>query len=68
MRAWRSIVFVSAALILFTGTALAQDAKPESELLGKIRALPGVVETQTTRFDDKLFREAYEVMFEQPLD
>jgi hypothetical protein len=46
-----------------------QESKPaESGILAKIRALPGVVEVQTTRFDARSFGEAYEIMFEQPVD
>ena len=47
---------------------LPQDAKPDSELLKRIRDLPGVVEVKETRFDKALFGEAYEVIIKQPLD
>ena len=40
----------------------------ESELYRKLKALPGVVEVRETRGDSQLFKESYEVMFEQPLD
>jgi pimeloyl-ACP methyl ester carboxylesterase len=46
----------------------AEGPKPESELLKRLRALTGVVEVRETRFDSALFKEAYEVMIEQPLD
>jgi hypothetical protein len=68
MRAWKSVALLFAAQLVFAGPARPQDAKPESDLLRKIRAVPGVVEAQPARYDDKLFGEAYEVMFEQPLD
>ncbi|HDT13869.1 MAG TPA: hypothetical protein ENO03_05865, partial [Candidatus Aminicenantes bacterium] len=45
------------------------EAPPEESGLGqRIRALPGVVEARPSRFDTKSFGEAYEIMFEQPLD
>jgi hypothetical protein len=68
MRTMRSLIFLLAGHLLLCGTAGPQPAKPDSELLQKVRALSGVVEVQAARFDDKSFREAYEVMFEQPLD
>ena len=68
MRTLRSIVFFLAAQYLLLSPARPQGAKPDLEFLQKLRALPGIVEVQATRFDDKQFREAYEVMFEQPLD
>jgi hypothetical protein len=43
-------------------------ATPESELYRKLKALPGVVEVRETRGDSQMFKESYEVMFEQPLD
>jgi hypothetical protein len=46
----------------------AQDVKAESELVKKLKALPGIVEVKEARFDSKLFTEAYEVMIEQPVD
>ncbi len=49
-------------------TAFPQAAPPESDLLKRIRALPGVVEVRETRFDGALFSEGYEVLIEQPLD
>lgn len=68
MRTMRSLIFILVGHLLLCGNVRPQPAKPDSELLQKIRALPGVSEVQATRFDDKSFREAYEVMFEQPLD
>ena len=41
---------------------------PETELYRKLKALPGVVEVRETRNDSRMFKESYEVMFEQPLD
>jgi hypothetical protein len=43
-------------------------AKPESELLKKLKALPGVTEVTETRFDGQQFSEGYELAFTQPLD
>ena len=55
-------------LILLSPAAFPQATKPDSELLVRLKALPGVVEAKEARFDEKLFKEAYELMFEQPLD
>jgi hypothetical protein len=68
MRAIRSIVPVLVGILLLLVPARSQGVKPDSELLRKIRSLPGVVEVQGARFDGKQFKEAYEVMVEQPLD
>ncbi len=68
MRVIRSIVPVLVGILLLLVPARSQDVKPDSELLRKIRSLPGVVEAQEARFDGKQFKEAYEVMVEQPLD
>ncbi len=46
----------------------AQDTNTESDLVKKLKALPDIVEVKPVRFDSKLFKEAYEVMIEQPLD
>lgn len=55
-------------LFVFVINTTAQEVKQDSELLKKIKALPGVVEVKETRFDNKFYSEAYEIMFEQPLD
>jgi len=55
-------------LILLSPAAFPQASKPDSELLVRLKALPGVVEAKEARFDEKIFKEAYELMFEQPLD
>jgi hypothetical protein len=55
-------------LSLLSPAAYPQATKPDSELLVRLKALPGVVEAKEARFDEKLFKEAYELMFEQPLD
>ena len=69
MRKTRSLGIVLLGYLILGIPARPQEARPaESELLRKIRTLPGVVEVQTARFDNKVFGEAYEVMFEQPLD
>jgi len=62
-----------AVWILFLGFGLVspvqpQGVKPDSEVLAKIKALPGVIEAKEARFDPEVFRESYEVMIEQPLD
>jgi hypothetical protein len=43
-------------------------AAPETELYRKLKALPGVVDVRPARGDAQMFKESYEVMFEQPLD
>lgn len=70
MRLLRTSGAVLLGCLLSSGPALPrQEARPsESELLRRIRAVPGVVEAQPARFDAKTFAEAYEVMFEQPVD
>ncbi|MCJ7587016.1 MAG: peptidase [Candidatus Aminicenantes bacterium] len=68
MRVIRSLVLVLVGHLLLLVPARSQDVKPDSELARKIRSLPGVVEVRATRFDEKQFQEAYEVMVEQPLD
>jgi hypothetical protein len=68
MRTLRSLAFILIGHLLFFSPARSQGAKPDTEFLQQVRALPGVVEVQASRFDDKSFREAYEVIFEQPLD
>lgn len=62
--------FLSAFLMLcFVFISVqAQDVKTESELVKKLKALPGIVEVKEVNFDKKLFTEAYEVMIEQPVD
>ena len=68
MCAIRSIVLVLVGHLLLLVPVRSQGVKPDSELLRKIRSLPGVIEVQEARFDGKVFQEAYEVMVEQPLD
>ncbi len=46
----------------------AQEKKQDSELLKRIKAIPGVKEVKDTPFDAKNFTESYEIMFEQPID
>jgi hypothetical protein len=43
-------------------------AVSESELYRRLRSVPGVVEVHETPSDSRLFKEFFEVMFEQPLD
>lgn len=40
----------------------------ETELFRQLKSLPGVVEVKPTEVDSQLFKESYELMFEQPLD
>jgi hypothetical protein len=54
------VVPILLSLVLLYSTAYPQGSKPDSELLGRLKALPGVVEVKETRFDEKLFKEAYE--------
>jgi hypothetical protein len=69
MKTLRSLGIVLVGCLLLWCPVRPQQPQPaESGLLQKIRALPGVVEVQTARFDNKSFGEGYEVMFEQPLD
>ena len=54
------------ALIIFAflfNTVAAQQAVKETELVKKIRAIKGVTEVNSTRFDTTVFKEAYEIMF-----
>lgn len=56
-------------LCLTTGVSAATtDAATPSELMLKLKALPGVVAVEPTRFDTRTFQEAYAVTFEQPVD
>jgi PS-10 peptidase S37 len=71
MRKLRSLGIVLAGCLLFGSSLWPQQAAgpaAPSELLRKIRAIPGVADAEATRFDAKTFAEAYEVMFEQPVD
>jgi pimeloyl-ACP methyl ester carboxylesterase len=68
MRILRSIAFILVAQLLLPRPVLPQGAKPDSEFFQKIRSLPGVAEVRAAPFDDVSFREACEVMYEQPLD
>jgi hypothetical protein len=69
MRSLRCLGTIFIACVLISPLAAGQaSASEESALLAKIRALPGVVEAQPTRFDAKSFAEAYEIMFEQAVD
>jgi hypothetical protein len=43
-------------------------AAAQSELYRKLKSIPGVVEVKETRGNSSLFKESYQVMFEQPLD
>lgn len=62
-------VFVA---LCFCPTAQSQStnstAGSETELYRKLKSLPGVVEVKETGSNSKLFKESYEVTFEQPLD
>lgn len=65
----RKYFFYFFVLFLFVFRYIpAQDVKPESELVKKLKALPGIVEVKEARFNNKYFNEAYEVMIEQPVD
>ena len=68
MRTLKSFTILLAVQFLISSPALPQGAKPDSEFLQRIKALPGVVEVQATRSDAKAFQESCVVMFEQPLD
>lgn len=75
MRNPRCLTAVLVGCLLLTSVlaigvlAAPQEPKPaETELLRRIRALPGVVEVQATRFDAQSFAEAYEIMFDQAVD
>lgn len=61
-----SIIFI--LTLSFCALAYPQGGAADSVLLGKLKALPGVVDIQPARIDEKLFKEGYEVMFEQALD
>jgi hypothetical protein len=65
----RWVIIVCGCVWLWAAALPGQhDSPAASELLGRIRALPGVVEVQATRFDAKSFAEGYEIMFDQPVD
>jgi len=68
MRILKSLAFVLVVQLLLLSPALPQGAQPESELFQRIRSLPGVAEVRAARLDGQSFREACEVMIEQPLD
>lgn len=53
---------------LFIINIPAQELKKETELTHKLKAIAGIVEVKSTRFDTTYYKEAYEIMFEQPLD
>jgi hypothetical protein len=59
-----------ALLLCFTAQAqtTSSPTAPESEFYRKLKSIPGVVEVHETRGGTNLFKESYEVMFEQPLD
>lgn len=53
----------------FSQAAAAREIQPSlSELGARLAALPGVSSVQPISFDPKIYREAYEGLFEQPLD
>ena len=62
-----ALVFIAATLSALPARQQKAVA-PETEFLQRLRALPGVIEVKPSRFDEKAFREAYEVMFDQPVD
>ena len=74
MRNLRCLAAVLIGCLVLGGLAVSAFAAPqepqtaETELLRQIRALPGVVEVRGTRFDAQSFGEAYEIMFDQPVD
>lgn len=51
-----------------SGQQTATPATPPTALLTKLRKLPGVVDVQVARADGKIFAEAYDLTFEQPVD
>ncbi len=59
---------LTAVLSGLVAAAFPQAATPESDLLKRIKDLPGVVKVSETRFNTDLFSEGYEVLIEQPLD
>jgi hypothetical protein len=69
MRKLSSLGTIIMSCLMLGVPALPQEARQaESGLLQRIRALPGVVDVRPSRFDPDSFEEAYEIMFEQPLD
>jgi len=62
------VVPILFCFVILCVAAYPQAPKPDSELLGRLKALPGVAEVKAARFDEKQFKEAYEMMIEQPLD
>lgn len=53
---------------LFNISIRAQTGNAESDLLKRIKALPGIVAAKNVIFDKKFFIEVLEVMIEQPVD
>ncbi len=62
------LLLLPVIFFLISGFVFAQDLTKETELTKKLKALPGIVEVKAVRFDTNYYKEAYEVMFEQPLD
>jgi len=63
-----SFVALLLSIVFLCVAASPQESKADSELLGRLKSLPGVIEVKATRFDEKQFKEAYECMIDQPLD
>jgi len=62
-------ILLTLGCVLLTGlTAFAQAPQADSDFLARLKALPGVSDVRPVPFDTKVYREAYEAMFEQPLD
>jgi hypothetical protein len=65
---WFKRLAVLGSVLIFSVAAFSQDQMPASELLLRLKALPGVSDIRPVRFDEKEFKEAYEGLIEQPLD
>jgi hypothetical protein len=71
MKTFRALPILLGSLLLCLSArsqSTNSSTAPESELYRKLKALPGVVDVRETRGDSNLFKESYEVTFEQPLD
>ncbi len=64
-KSYINILILSCLLNISIG---AQTDKSESDLLKRIKVLPGITAVKNVIFDKKLFTEVFEIMIEQPVD
>ena len=63
-----SLIALSCLLSASSLFAQAVAAPPASDVVARLKALPHVVDVQPARTNATLFKEAYDVSFQQPLD